>query len=170
MEKYIWKRYLPKHNSFLIISILLVLLITSGCASYGKLSRIPTDETDTLLADILSQTDHYTIHYHGNSEKIVSGILFDPKADTNSIIPEGVYWKETLNAETIAAIVDTIQSAKFPYYFPNLYQINDPNGAFFGYIFTGWNALTIRPVDEHTVRVYGLKGPPEYENVRPGGI
>ena len=170
MEKYTRKRSLSNHNNFLIISLLLVLLITSGCASYGKLSRIPTDETDALLPDILSQTDNYTIHYHGNSEKMVSGILFDPKEDTKSIIPEGVYWKETRNPETIASIVDIIQSAKFPYYSANLYQINDPNGAFFGYILTGWKSLSIRPVDEHTVRVYGLKGPPEYEDVGTGGI
>ena len=47
--------------------------------------------------------------------------------------------------------------------------ISDPEGNFYGYLITGWTGLVIKPVDEQTVRIYGLKGPPEYEDRGPNG-
>jgi len=156
-------------SKYMILAALPVVFILSACADYGKLSMAPRNETDALLADLLSHTDRYVIHYHGNSKQLVSGILFDPKEDSKNIRPEGVLWREISDAETITSMVHTIQSTLFPKYFPNLYQINGPKGDFYGYLFTGWTQLVIRPVDNQTLRVYGLKGPPEYEDVRPGG-
>ena len=156
-------------SNYLILAALPILFILSGCASYGKLSSTPKNETDALLADLLSQSDRYVVHYHGNSERLVSGILFDPKDDNKTIRPEGALWNEVSDPETIAAITDIIQRGDHPGYIPHLYSIIAPNGDFYGYLFTGWYYLAIRPVDEQTLRVYGLKGPPEYEDVSPGG-
>ena len=91
-------------SNYLILAALPILFILSGCASYGKLSITPRNETDALLADLLSQTDRYVVHYHGNSEKLVSGILFDPKDNPRTIRPEGALWNEVSDPETIAAI------------------------------------------------------------------
>ena len=156
-------------SNYLILAALPILFILSGCASFGKLSITPKNETGALLAGLLSQTDRYVVHYHGNSEKLVSGILFDPKDNPKTIRPEGALWNEVSDPETIAAITDIILSSDHPNYFPHLYSIAGPNGDFYGYIATGWISLVIRAVDEQTLRVYGLKGPPEYEDVSPGG-
>lgn len=160
-----------KHSlyTYLILAALPILFIISGCASNGKLSLPPKNETNALLADLLSQTDRYRVHYHGNSKKLVSGILFDPKDDAKTIRPEGALWNEVSDPETIAAITNIILSSNDPNYFPHLYSIIAPNGDFYGYIVTGWTSLVIRPVDEQTLRVYGLKGPPEYADAYPGG-
>lgn len=159
------KSYLAK---YLILVVLPILFIISACTGYGKLSRLPRNESGALIADLLSQTDRYVIHYHGNSEKLVSGILFDPKEDTRSIRPEGVLWKEISDDEAIASITNTILTGDHPNYFPNLHSITGPKNDFYGYIITGWTYLAIRPVDDQTLRVYGLKGPPEYEDLFPG--
>ena len=153
----------------MILAVLPILLSLSACAGHGTLSRLPRNDTDALIADLLSQTDRYRIHYHGNSEKLVSGILFDPQEDGKSIHPQGALWKETSDAEAVASIVDTILTSDAPQYFPKLYSIAGPNNDFYGYIVTGWTSLVIRPVDDQTLRVYGLKGPPEYEDIFPGG-
>ena len=145
---------------YLIITASPILFIISACADHGKLSLSPRNETNALLADLQSQTDRYVIHYHGNSEKFVSGILFDPKDDGKSIKPEGLLWEEVRDPEAITSIIRTIQQGDHPGYFPRLYKINDSMGNFYGYLFTGWSYLVIRPVDEQTLRVYGLKGPP----------
>ncbi len=156
-------------SKYIFLAALPILLIMSACAGYGKLKLPPRDETNALLADLLSHTDQYMIHYHGNSEKIVSGILFDPKDDTRHIRPEGVLWREITDAEAIASIVNLILTSNNPNYFPNLYNITGPNGDIYGYLVTGWTGLVIRPVDEQTLRIYGLKGPPEYEDMFTGG-
>lgn len=161
------KRSLPNTS---IIAALLVLFIISGCASHGKLSWIPRNETNALLTTLLSQTDQYTIHYHGNSEKLVSGILFDPKDDEKTIRPEGALWHAINDADAIASIADTIRRSHYPGYIGRLSKIQDPLGGFYGYLYTGWTYLAIRPVDDQTVRIYGLKGPPEYEDWNPRGF
>ena len=160
------KRSLSK---FIFAIILSILFITAGCANYGKLLSVPRNETEDLLNDLLSRIEQYVVHYHGNSEKLVSGILFDHKDDGKNIRPEGMLWSEVSDPETIASIISIIKISNHPGYFPVLYKINDPQGNFYGYLYTGWNYLAIRPVDEQTLRVYGLKGPPEYEDIYPGG-
>jgi len=149
-------------NKYMIIAALPILLIISGCAGYGKLTLLPENETDARLEDLLSRTDQYIVHYHGNSEKLVSGLLFDPKNDNRHLRPEGALWHGVTDAKAISSIVDIILTANEPHYFPNVYQVTDPQGNFYGYIITGWTGLTIKPVDEQTLRVYGLRGPPEY--------
>ena len=157
-------------SKFTFAILLSILFITAGCANYGRLSSVPGNETEDLLSDLLSRTDQYAVHYHGNSEKLVSGILFDHRDDGKSIRPEGMLWSEVSDPKTIASIISIIKISNNPGYFPVLYKINDPQGNFYGYLYTGWNYLAIRPVDEQTVRVYGLKGPPEYEDYHPGGL
>jgi len=151
------------------IAALTILLTLSGCSGHGRLSLVPRNNTNALLEDLLSRTDQYVVHYHGNTQKLVSGILFDPKDDIKHIRPEGGMWQEISDAQAIAAIVDIILTTSEPHYFPNVYQVTDPEGAFYGYLITGWTSLSIKPVDEHTLKVYGLPGPPEYEDRYPGG-
>lgn len=149
---------------YIMISALPILLIISGCAGYGKLLLPASNETEALLEDLLSQTDRYVVHYHGYSKKFVSGILFDPKDDDKNIRPEGGMWQEISSADEIASIANIILNSDYHSYFPNLYLINGPEGDFYGYLITGWNQVVIRYVDDQTVRVYGLKEPPEYHN------
>ena len=149
-------------NRYLISALIPVMLVISGCAGYGKMKLPPNSEADALLEDLLSRTDEYVVHYHGNSEKLVSGLLFDLKSDNRNIRPDGALWNEVTDAEAIASIANIILRTNEPHYFPNIYQVLDPQGKFYGYIITGWTGLVIKPVDENTLRVYGLKGPPEY--------
>ena len=161
-----------KHTSSKHITLIVLLLsfILTSCAGYGKISRIPRNETNVMLDDILSQTDQYRVHYHGNSEKIVSGILFDPQNDDKHIQPEGHLWNEISDADAIESIVKAIRVGNFPGYYPALYMITNTEGDFYGYLYTGWNSLAIKQMDEQALRVYGLRGPPEYEDFQSGGF
>lgn len=149
---------------YITIVALPILLIISGCAGYGKLTLTPKSETDALLDDLLSRTDQYVVHNYGNNQKLVSGILFDPKEDTKHIRLEDAMWQEISDAQAIASIANIILTTDEPHYFPNVYQVTDPEGNFYGYLITGWTGVVIKPVDDQTVKVYGLKGPPEYLN------
>lgn len=147
---------------YITVAALPILLIISGCTGYGKLTLPPKSETDALLDDLLSRTDQYVVHNHGNNQKLVSGILFDPKEDTKQIRIEDAMWQEISDAQAIASIVNIILTTDEPNYFPNVYQVTDSEGNFYGYLITGWTGVVIKPVDDKTVKVYGLKGPPEY--------
>jgi len=160
----------PTFSRYRFLLVLTILFFVSGCSNYGKLKFQKKAESDALLAELSTNSQHYTIHYHGNSEKIVSGILFDPKDDHKTIRPEGMLWKQTESQQTVADIIDAIRGGDFPGYFPSLYKIVGPDGIFFGYLYTGWSRLVINPVDPDTVRVYGLRGPPEYESIGSGGV
>ena len=160
-----------KHNlyKYMALAVLLSFFLLVSCAGHGKLSLVPRNETDALMEDLLSNTDQYVVHYHGNSQKLVSGILFDPKEDTNHIRLEGAMWQEISDDQAIASIANIILTTDELHYFPNVYQVTDPEGIFYGYLITGWTGVVIKPVDDQTVKVYGLKGPPEYADVYPGG-
>lgn len=159
-----------KHNpsNYIIPAVLLAFFVLISCAGHGNMSLVPRNETDALLDDLLSRTDQYVVHYHGNSQKLVSGILFDPKDDDRHIRPEGALWYAIDDAQAIAAIVNIILTTDEPRYFPNVYNVTHPDGDVYGYIITGWTGLVVKPVDERTLRIYGLKGPPEYQNIGPG--
>ena len=146
---------------YTIIAALPVLLIISGCTGYGKLTLLPKSETDALLEDILSRTDQYVVHYHGNSEKFVSGLLFDPKNDNRHIRPEGALWNEVTDPKAIASTADIIlKTREHPNYFPNLFQVTNPQGDFYGYLITGWKGLAINQVEEQYYSLFVLKVPP----------
>ena len=161
---------IPNFSRYRFLLVLTILFFVSGCSNYGRLKFQNKTESDALLQELSANSQQYTIHYHGNSEKIVSGILFDPKDDHKTIKPEGMLWKTTESPQTVADIIDSIRRGDFPGYFPSLYKIVGPEGIFFGYLYTGWSYLVVKPVDPDTVRVYGLRGPPEYESAVPGGL
>ncbi|MCG6911929.1 MAG: hypothetical protein LJE94_17655 [Deltaproteobacteria bacterium] len=153
---------------FTAMEVLILLVAVTACAGYGKLSATSNEEQNALLKDLVSHSGDYDVYYYGNSERLVSGILFDPKSDDKHIRPEGKLWKKIDDPETIAGVIDSIDRSLFPGYFQQLYAIDSPSGELYGYLYTGWNYLVIKPVDERTVRVYGLSGPPEYEDAFPG--
>jgi hypothetical protein len=148
--------------------IITMLLLVCGCAHYGRLKIHKQAESGALLRELSADAQHYTVHYHGGSEKIVSGILFDPKNDAKTIHAAGPLWQPLLPTQNVADIIDNIAMGDFPGYLPNLYEILGPEGDFYGYLYTGWFHLVIKPVDPQTVKVYGLRGPPQYENETPG--
>ena len=158
------------YKRLMIFAALPILFIIAGCAGHGKLVLPPANETDDVLAHLLSQSDQYLVHYHGYSNRLVSGLLFDPKEDDKRIQPQGAMWQETSDKEEIASIANIILGAKYPSYFPIVYRITGPNGNFYGYLVTGWTHLTIQSVDDQTLRVFGLSGPPEYMTMDPSSI
>ena len=95
------KQFLYK---YMILALLLSFFLLASCAGHGKLSVVPRNETDALVEDLLSNTDQYGVHYHGNSQKFVSGLLFDPIDNDRHIRPEGALWHEVTDAKAIAAM------------------------------------------------------------------
>jgi hypothetical protein len=93
-------------NFFLILAVGLIL---SGCAGYGKMVATPRGESEDMIENLLANADQYTVHYHGNSEKIVSGLLFDPKNNGKTIQPSGFLWNPVSDPQAMKEIVKWIR-------------------------------------------------------------
>jgi len=149
-------------NSF--VYILLVFLFV-GCSSYGKTMMVRKGMPVTL-DELTSNSADYNVYYHGINPHLVSGIIFEPKNDDKTLVLGG-NWVKVDDSRVIANVVEQIRRNDFPGYLPQKYQIIGPDNGMYGYIYTGWFHLVIRQLDKDTLSVYGLKGPPEYEDVNP---
>ena len=145
-----------------ILKVLCVGLILTGCAGYGKMKTMPRSESESLIKDLIANADQYTVHYHGNSEKIVSGLLFDPNNNGKSIQPKGYLWAPVSDPQAMKEIVGWIRIDDWNGYSARTREIVGPEGDLYGYLFTGWSRLVIKAIDENTVEVYGLEGSSVY--------
>ncbi len=146
------------------LSVLLVFLF-AGCSGYGKTMMVRKGMPVTL-DELVNNSDDYNVYYHGNNPYLVSGIIFEPKNDGKTLVLGGLWVKEDDN-RVIANVIEQIRRNDFPGYLPKHYQILGPDNGMYGYIYTGWFHVAIKQLDKDTLSVYGLKGPPEYEDAGP---
>ena len=146
------------------LGVLLVFLF-AGCSGYGKTMMVRKGMPVTL-DELVSNSDDYNVYYHGINPDLVSGIIFEPKNDNKTLVLGGQWVKED-DKIVIADVVERIRETNFPGYLPKHYQILGPDNGMYGYIYTGWFHVAIKQLDKDTLSVYGLKGPPEYEDAGP---
>ena len=145
---------------------LLLAFLISGCAGYGKTLMVRKGMPLTI-DELASNSDDYNVYYHGNSPNLVSGIIFDPKNDHKTLALGGL-WVKVADKSVIAGVITQIRGNDFPGYLPKHFQLIGANNGMYGYIYTGWFHVTVKQLDKDTLSVYGLKGPPEYEDAGPG--
>ena len=153
-----------KYIKFSALSVLLVFLFV-GCSGYGKIMMVKKGMTMTL-DELVGNSDDYNVYYHGYNRSFVSGIIFEPKNDNKTLVL-GDMWVKEDDQNFIADIVERIRENDFPGYFPKHYRIIGPDNGMYGHIYTGWFHVVIKQLDKNTLSVYGLKGPPEYEDTDP---
>ena len=150
-----------RYIKHITLCVLLAFLLF-GCSGYGKTMLVRKGGPVTL-DELVSNSAGYNVYYHGTSPYLVSGIIFEPKNDDKTLVLGGMWVKEDDNS-VITKVVEQIGRNDFPGYLPKHYQIIGPNNGMYGYIYTGWFHVVIKQLDEDTLSVYGLKGPPEYED------
>ncbi len=143
----------------------LLVFLFAGCSGYGKTMMVRKGMPVTL-DELVNNSDDYNVYYHGNNPYLVSGIIFEPKNDGKTLVLGGLWVKEDDN-RVIANVIEQIRRNDFPGYLPKHYQILGSDNGMYGYIYTGWFHVAIKQLDKDTLSVYGLKGPPEYEDAGP---
>lgn len=149
---------------FSAVCALLAFLFV-GCSGFGKTMMV-RKEMPVTLDELVTNSDDYNVYYHGTNPNLVSGIIFEPKNDDKTLVLGGLWVKED-DTRVIANVVEQIRKNDFPGYLPKHYRIIGHNSGIYGYIYTGWFHVTIKQLDKNTLSVYGLKGPPEYEDAGP---
>ncbi len=153
------------HNIKLSALAVLLAFLVAGCSGYGKTLMVRKGIPVTI-DELANNSDDYNVYYHGNSPNLVSGIIFDPKDDHKTLVLGGLWVQET-NKRVIANVIEQIRGNDFPGYLPTHYQLIGSNNGIYGYLYTGWFHVTVKQLDRETLSVYGLKGPPEYEDAGP---
>jgi hypothetical protein len=148
-----------KRNLILGLVVTLTLLaFLLGCASYGKL-RLPRGVDKMTVEQLVQDWQSYNVLFAGVHRKLPSAVLFD-RLDDN-ITVTGDRWHPVEDKDTLKDLVGWIQNQQpiGPYY-PRLWEMQGPDGALYGYMFTSWTSAVMKVVDENTVEVQDLPVPP----------
>ena len=141
------------------LMMFVLLLVVSGCASYGKISTMGQELTIEMLRE---NWRNYHVYWTGLSEIKPSGILFDPKDDDRTLAFERHNWSKVENEDFLSVLIGGSQ-ANWVFH-PVLYRLLGPDDRLYGYIYTGyWNVVTKR-IDDKTLWVYSLPGRLEGEH------
>jgi hypothetical protein len=135
----------------------LVLLV--GCAemgSYGRLNPVYSKTDGISIQIIMERWQDFDIYYAGLSTQNPSAVIFDPKGDGKKIVTDK--WILLEDKERISEAVHWI--SKGDYLNAVLYKIIGPDDQPYGYMYTAWNHVYMKLVDENTLWVEDLPLPP----------
>ena len=154
-----------KKYIFPSMTVLVLAFLISGCAwtqQYGKIKH-QYERVEGMNAQVLWENrDNYNIYYagyYGNvSIKHPSAVMFDPKGDDKALV--GDKWTKVDNDIRLAKLLRSIEiqeSVGGPP--PKIWSILGPDDQFYGYMFSGWDHIVMKVVDDHTMLVYDIPMP-----------
>lgn len=149
---------------YMRIALMAVVLmyIISGCSGYGKLRLQSRYGDDVTIEKLQENLPDYTIYYAGYAVNNPSGIIFDPKNDNKTLMPSE-RWTKLDDKESVIEVISWIKIQDSSDFYPRLYRILGPGDQLYGYLFSAWDHLMTKVVDDKTLRVYDLPDPPHYE-------
>jgi hypothetical protein len=153
-----------KKYIYLALLAIVPMFVMSGCSGYGKIRTQSGPGDDITIEKLIENWHDYTVYYAGYAINNPSGIMFDPKNDDKTLMPSDRWTK----LDDKASVIDVIswikaQAQGTPEHYPLVYSILGPNDQFYGYLFSGWDHLLTKVVDDHTLWVYDLPDPPYAE-------
>jgi hypothetical protein len=141
---------------FVVAGLVLTLY---GCASYGYVRSQMVYGNRITVQSLVKEWQHYTIYFAGNGRGHPSAVLFKPKNDDRVIIADR--WWKVEKYEILTDLVDSIQrQIPIAYYYPRLLELLGPDNHRYGYVFTSWDHVVAKLVDDRTMVIYDLPMPP----------
>lgn len=136
-----------------------LFLVLSGCAVYtGARSQMVYGNRVTVQG-LVKDWENFNVYFTGHGRGHPSAVLFDPKEDGRTVIADR--WWKVEQYEILTDLVDSIQrQLPIGFYYPRLLELVGPENIRYGYVFTSWDAVPLRLVDERTLFVYDIPLPP----------
>jgi len=143
---------------WLILTAALFAVPSVGCSTpqYGKLSLVRDSRAGVPIQQLYERWKEYHVLYAGPSLENPSGILFDPKGDGKALKTDR--WIAVHRQEDLAELIRGIGMK--PNLYPKLYEIMSPDRQVYGYLYTSWDHVYIKRIDEKTLWVESLALPP----------
>jgi hypothetical protein len=144
-------------TAFLVLVGLVFAL--SGCVPYtGARSQMIYGNRVTVQS-LVKDWQNYNIYFTGHGRGHPSAVLFEPKDDGRAIVADR--WWKVDQYEMLTDLVDSIQrQLPIAYYYPKLLELVGPDNHRYGYVFTSWDHVVVKLVDERTLVVFDLPLPP----------
>jgi hypothetical protein len=158
-----FKKYI--YMSFLTLITLSVFSACAWLGSFGKIKRQPGDERRMTTDELIGNWRNYSIAFAGGTMEYPSAVMFDPKNDGKKIIYDK--WRTVEDQKTLIDLIGWIRIQEdYGPYGPKLYRILGPDNKQYGYIYTAWDHVLLKGVDEKTLWIEDLPHPPY--RVKPG--
>jgi hypothetical protein len=136
-----------------------IILAVYGCATYGTVRSLQVYGNRITVQALVKDWQDYVIYFAGQNRSHPSAVLFKPKDDDTVIIADR--WWKVENYETLTDLVDSIQrQLPIAYYYPRLLELLGPDSHGYGYVFTSWDHVVMKRVDDRTMVIYDLPLPP----------
>lgn len=153
---------MKKYN---FLSLLLIVLMISGCASwsknYGKLRILPDKQDKMTIQDLIDHWENYDIYYsdiyEGFHPRASLGVMFDPKNNDTKLV--SAWWKKIDDQKSLIEATQWIYTNT--QYKPWLNEILGPDGRLYGYLYYSWGPVILKVVDDGTMEVFNLEAPHE---------
>jgi len=130
-----------------------------GCSwlkNYGKLRIESGPGKKVAIEELIERWQSYDVYYAGISLESPSAVMFDPKGDGRKLVSDK--WIVVKNQQELSTLVNWID-ANIPFS-PVLWIVLGPDSQFYGYMYSAWNHVLIKVVDESTLWVDNLPLPP----------
>jgi hypothetical protein len=137
---------------FLVIAVLLAAAL--GCAGIVKLQPEERGAGASMIEDLSTKWESYTIYAAIWPGRKTVALLFDLRSDHGAILADG--WTKVDAFADLASAMGWLQAGQSP----RLFQVLGPDGHLFGYLYTALPGLQTQVVDAKTVRFYPVKPPP----------
>jgi len=146
-----------RFRSILVVAGL--VLAVCGCASHPYVRSQMVYGNRITVQNLVKDWQDYTIYFAGHGRGHPSAVLFKPKNDDRGVIADR--WWKVEDYETLTDLVDSIQrQLPIAYYYPKLLELLGPDNHRYGYVFTSWDHVVAKLVDDRTLVVYDLPLPP----------
>ena len=138
---------------FLAVGVLIVFL-TAGCTGYGKLRPLAHQGRGMTIEALEKDWQGHTVYWAGLNVNEPSGLMFDPKGDERALT--GDHWMKVKDKKALSDMIDWLQTNHD--FYPFLLRILGPDNQLYGYMYTGWRQVVIKPVDDRTLWVGDMPG------------
>ena len=150
-----------KYTDYFRGTALVLAVLLAGCAGYGQTEFIPSGDNQMTIEYLIEHSDEYVAHYSGYAPNNPSGLIFDPRNEGRALQPSE-RWVPISGPDAIREVKRWLDLGDLPGYYLSLRRIRGAEGNLYGYVYTGWQHLVMRQVDESTLYVYDLPDPPHY--------
>ncbi len=133
------------------------VVILSGCSGQGTYRVVPAVSGNVTIQTLMENWQDFNVYYAGLGSNHPSAVMFDPKNDDRVITVDR--WSKVESRELLADLIGSIQRQTGSYY-PRLFEIRGPDGHLYGFIFTAWDVVSTRMIDDHTMFVFDIPLPP----------